>query len=128
MDFLSSIGNVLWTALVTNDAWLYLTASFIGLYSNLYWTIKREKRKPTFGDLFDLAGQLPVVWLLAIVIDNSPLIALVIGITPDRVLAVVRNQVITKSLKEGVLKDMLDSIINSKKEGTEEINDVTKQK
>lgn len=85
MDWLNSIGT-------TKDAWVYLVFSIIGLYSNVYWTIKEEKRGPKWADLLELAGHLPLVISAAIYFDYSPLLSLVIGIAPDRIFDLLRKK------------------------------------
>ena len=85
MEFLNDIAN-------SKQAWVYILFSTIGLYSNIYWTIKSEKRYPNWKDLLELAGQLPFVWSVAIVVDQSPLLSLTIGIIPDRAFDFIKTK------------------------------------
>lgn len=112
MEILNVILQWLKDVFITSNAWLYLVSSTIGLYSNVYWTIKKESRKPNKQDLIDLAGQIPLVWFLAIIFDNSPLIALGLGILPDRTFELAQ----AGFKKGGVVKLMLNAVIDSIKD------------
>lgn len=106
---MDTIINWIWNNVTTNNAGIYLLTSFIGLYTNIYWSVKKEKRKPKWSDVFDLAGQIPIVWTLAIIIDNSPIIALVVGAIPDRIFDFAQNQVFKGSTLKQIFKLITDS-------------------
>lgn len=76
----------------TKDYYIYALFALIGLYSNLYFVIKNEKRGPKLGDIGAFFGQLPFVLAAALIFDTSPIISLIVGFIPDRLGSLFRNK------------------------------------
>ena len=105
-----AIGDIFNTIGTTKEYWVYALFGLIGLYSNLYWTIKEENRSFKLRkDIGAFMGQFPFVLGAVLLIDNSPWVSLIVGFIPERIGSFLKKKGLSMIMGKltGLITDMV---------------------
>lgn len=88
---LEAIGQFFDSLGTSKSVWVYIVFSLIGLYSGIFLTTINQKRWPKPYDFYTLFGYIPLVVGVAVLVGNSPLVSLVIGLAPDNAVKLIKS-------------------------------------